>query len=277
MKRADVLSHLRRQRERGPLPSSPADLASWIAGLQTALPLVDCPIPREAALPLQAQGVQIVESDSGARARFPADGDALDRVLALAGAPALPGGGAAALLDALEREGAEESPPPFSLPLRMRPAKASSLGWSPEVFSLTVLISNARLRQSDGALESAGPGPVVAICAEYEQPLVSLDPPRIAGYPFARAREQGMPTLRLRAGLLSRALRLEATSRTARAPQGRAAALARAWTCLGELDAAWKRERAPAVEVAWPVYRSEHTGKLLDAVVGSPLPAMELA
>ena len=55
-----------------------------------------------------------------------------------------------------------------------------------------------------------------------------------------------------------------------------ASALARAERFLDELDEAWQRRLGSVLEVAWPVYRPERAGPLLDAVVGRPLPEMEL-
>src|SRR5206468_2765413 len=148
--------------------------------------------------------------------------DALDRIFALLDLPAIDGGGAASLLTALEKgDDATAEPPPLSLPLRVQPAKASSLGWSSDLYSLTVLISNVLLRQQDGALLPKG-GPVVAVCAEYDRPLESLDPPSL------HQRREGIPMLRLPSdGFFKRALRLEPTTRGTRAPRGRPAALAR--------------------------------------------------
>jgi hypothetical protein len=258
---------LRYQRARGPLPTSADGLSAWIARQVDAVPVE---VPLAAVSPLRAIGVVVDEDDGRALARVPPDGDALDRLFALLLLPLLPGGGAAALLCALER-GADAAgqPPPLSLPLRIQPAKASSLGWSSELFSLTVLISNVSLRREDGALLPKS-GPVVAVCAEYGKPLDSLDPPVL------HARAEGIPMLRLPGGFLRRPLRVEATSRDARAPRGRPAALARAGKFLGELDQAWQQRLGPVMEVAWPVYRPERAGPLLDAVVGRPLPEMQL-
>src|SRR5438128_1630209 len=140
-------------------------------------------VPHPAISPLRAVGLIVEESEGKAWVRTAADGDALDRIFALVGLSPIEGGGAAALLSALERGSAEETPPPLSLPLRVQPAKACSLGWSSELFSLTVLISNVSLRRHDAAL-LPNDGPVVAVCAEYDRPLTSLDPPSIASYPL---------------------------------------------------------------------------------------------
>ena len=110
----------------------------------------------------------------------------------------------------------EHGAPPVSLPLRVQPSRASALGWSHEVFALTLLIGNASFRQEDGALLPRGDGPVVAVCAEYERPLTSLGPPTLAPYSLVRARLQGMPTLRLPGGWFRAPLRLEVTRRGAR-------------------------------------------------------------
>ena len=258
---------LRYQRARGPLPVSADGLSAWIARQADVVPVE---VPLSAISPLRAVGVVVDEEDGRALARVPPDGDALDRLFALLHLPAIPGGGAASLLVALEQSAdAAGQPPPLSLPLRIQPAKASSLGWSSELFSLTVLISNVSLRREDGAL-LPGSGPVVAVCAEYGKALDSLDPPTL------HARAEGIPMLRLPGGFLRRPLRVEATSRDARAPRGRPAALARAGKFLGELNEAWQRRLGPAMEVAWPVYRPERAGPLLDAVVGRPLPEMQL-
>jgi hypothetical protein len=195
------------------------------------------------------------------RTRFPADRDALDRIESLLGSPSLQ----------------ESSPgaPALSLPLRIQPAKACALGWSPELFALTILISNVSLRQEDGALVPRR-GPVVAVCAEYDRPLTALDPPVIARYPLGQARKEGVPTLRVPGGFWRAPLRLEPTSRIARAPAARAEAVARAEQFLDELDEAWQRRIGSVLEVAWPVYRPERSGPLLDAVAGAPLPDLEL-
>jgi len=266
---------LRYQIARGPLPASPEGLAAWLAALQNRLPEVrlDLRPSPDAISRLRAAGLVVEQSDGKTVLRFPADGDALDRVFALLGIGALEGGGAAALIAAMER--GDDHPPPLSLPLRVQPAKACSLGWSSELFSLTVLVSNVSLRQQDGALLPNGK-PVVAVCAEYDRPLTSLDPPSIASYLLRQARQEGVPMLRLPAGFLRTPLRLESTSRLARAPAGRSEALARAGKFLDELDEAWQQRIGSVLEVAWPVYRPQRAGPLLDAVVGRPLPEMEL-
>lgn len=258
---------LRYQRSRGPLPASAELLSPWIARQVESVPVE---VPLAAVSPLRAVGVVVEEEEGVALARVPPDGDALDRIFALLHLPAFSGGGAAALLSALEGSAdAAGQPPPLSLPLRIQAAKASSLGWSSDLFSLTLLISNVSLRREDGAILPRS-GPVVAVCAEYGKPLASLDPPTL------HARAEGVPMLRLPGGLFRRPLRVEATSRDARAPRGRPAALARAGKFMGELDQAWQRRLGPTLEVAWPVYRPERNGPLLDAVVGRPLPEMQL-
>jgi hypothetical protein len=171
----------------------------------------------------------------------------------------------------------EHGAPPLSLPLRVQPSRASALGWSHEVFALTLLVGNASFRQEDGALLPRGDGPVVAVCAEYERPLTSLQPPRVAAFPLQAARQNGVPTLRLpEGGFLRSPLRLEATSRNARAPAGRASAMARAGKFMDDLEAAWPRRIGSVTEIAWPVYRPEHGGPPLDAVNGNPLPEIAL-
>jgi hypothetical protein len=171
----------------------------------------------------------------------------------------------------------ERSTPSVSLPLRIHPARASALGWLPEPFALTLLVANGIFRQEDGALLAGQSGPVVAICAEYERPLTSLGPPALATYSLARARLQGMPTLRLAGGGWFRApLRLETTHRAARAASHRDEAVARAARFLEELKAAWQRRLGAVLEVAWPVYAPEHPGPLLDAVAGTALPELQL-
>ncbi len=257
---------LRYQRARGPLPSSAEALPAWLARQPEAVPVE---VPLAAVSPLRAAGVVVEEEDGAALARVPPDGDALDRLFSLLSLPAFAGGGAAALLAALERSSDAAELPGLSLPLRIQPSKASSLGWSSDLFSLTLLISNVSLRREDGALLPK-PGPVVAVCAEYDRLLESLDPPLL------HARSEGIPMLRLPGGFLRRPLRVEATRRDARAPRGRIAAMARAGKFLGELDEAWQRRLGPVLEVAWPVYRPEKRGPLLDAVVGRLLPEMQL-
>lgn len=193
------------------------------------------------------------------RVKFPADADALDRVGALFGLPAL---------EAPQQAAA----PKWSLPLNIQPAKASALGWSTDLFALTLLIGNA----AEHGGELRGHGPVVAVCAEYGRPLLALEPPAIAGITLDRARTDGVPTLRLPGGLFRKpALRLEETPHAARTPASRAFALARASRFLDDLSEAWRRPMQP-MEVAWPVYRAERSGPPLDAVSGSPLPELEL-
>jgi hypothetical protein len=224
------------------------------------------------------------------RARFPDDGAALDRVGVLLGLPPLgpsrlcaggspengiPDSGAAAISE-LSCEARPLLPPSLSLPLRIQPAKACALGWSSELFSLTLLIGNVELRQSDGALVQRGEGPMMAICAEYDRPLTSIEPPSLAGYPLESARAEGVPVLRLPGGFLRSPLRLERTSPRARVPAMRQAALAGAERFLGELDDAWGRCIGSVLEVAWPIYKSERGGPPLDAVGGGPLPALDL-
>ena len=165
--------------------------------------------------------------------------------------------------------------PPLSLPLRIQPARASALGWSPELYALTILVGNVSLRPDDAAL-IARAGPVFAVCAEYDRPVTSLDPPALAPYSLPRARLQGMPTLRLPGGWLRPPLRLEQTHRRASAPARREEAIAHAERFLAELEQAWRRPLGTVLEVAWPVYGPEHSGALLDAVGGTPLPELTL-
>jgi hypothetical protein len=277
------LELLRLQRARGPLPSSIEGLGAFVAALQKLLPEVAVPLPtaESAAISrLRAAGIVADLVDGRVVARFPTDGDALDRVLLLLGLPPLLEGGAEAVLTAIAAgpaPGAPE-PPRLSLPLRIQPAKATALGWSSDLYSLTLLISNVILREEDGALLPTQRGPVVAVCAEYARPLTSLDPPGIADYQLERARTLGVPMLRLHAGgFLRRPLRLEATNDKARAPATRPEALARAEKFLGELDQAWQQRVGLGLEVAWPVFRPERAGPLLDGVSGAPLPEMQLA
>jgi hypothetical protein len=170
----------------------------------------------------------------------------------------------------------EHAAPSVSLPLRVQPSRASALGWSHEVFALTLLIGNASFRQEDGALLQRGDGPVVAVCAEYERPLTSLGPPTLAPYSLVRARLQGMPTLRLPGGWFRSPLRLEVTRRAARTSPRRDEALSRAGRFLDELNEAWQGRLGAVLEIAWPVYPPEHSGPLLDAVTGAPLPELAL-
>jgi hypothetical protein len=182
-----------------------------------------------------------------------------------------------ALLRDQRRTGPEERTiPRLSLPLRIQPARASALGWSPDLFALTVLVGNASLRPGDSALLGRSHGPVIAICAEFDRPLTSLHPPALAPHSLARARLQGVPALRLPGGWLRPPLRLETTHRAARAAARREDALARAGRFLGELEEAWRRRLGAILEIAWPVYGPEHGGPLLDAVAGAPLPELPL-
>lgn len=279
--KANSLELLRLQRARGPLPSSIEGLGAFVAALQKLLPEVAVTLAtaESAAISrLRAAGISAELHEGKVVARFPTDGDALDRVLLLLGLPPLPEGGAEAVLTAIAAgpaPGAPE-PPRLSLPLRIQPAKATALGWSSDLYSLTVLISNVALREGDGALLPTQRGPVVAVCAEYERPLTSLDPPGIADYQLERARTLGVPMLRLPGGFLRRPLRLEATSDKARATATQPEALARAEKFLGELDQAWQQRVGIGLEVAWPVFRPERGGPLLDGVSGAPLPEMQL-
>jgi hypothetical protein len=261
---------LHHQRERGPLPAQREGLANWVATLKA--PFVALDVSEELVTPLRAAGLVVNDQQ---QLQFPADGDALDRVIALLGLPPIPSGGAAVLLAALARSDEQKSPK-ISLPLKVQAAKACSLGWSSELFSLTVLLSNVSLREEDGALLPRG-GPIVGICAEYERPLTSLSPPRVASWPLNDSRQNGVPTLRLPSdGFLRSPLRLEPTSRNARAPAGRANAMSRAGKFMDALDAAWPRRIGSVTEVAWPVYRPEKEGPPLDAVHGAPLPEIHL-
>jgi hypothetical protein len=169
----------------------------------------------------------------------------------------------------------ERTAPAMSFPLRLQPARASALGWSPELHVLTVLIGNATVRPQDGALLPRN-GPAVAVCAEYDRPIASLDPPALAPHSLVRARLQGVPALRLSGGWWRGPLRLTATHRLARAMPRREEAIARAARFLAELEEAWRRPLGTLVEVAWPVYGPEHGGLLLDAVGGAPLPELLL-
>jgi len=262
----ELLNH---QRERGPLPSRREGLAAWVSALSA--PLVSLEIPPESITPLRAAGLVVNDER---RLQFPADGDALDRVFSLLGLPPIASGGAAALLTAMSRSDEQKSPN-LSLPLRVQAAKACSLGWSSELFTLTVLLSNVSLREEDGALLPRG-GPIVGICAEYERPLTSLQPPRVASWPLEASRQNGVPTLRLPEGFLRSPLRLEPTSRNARAPAGRANAMSRAGKFMDALGAAWPSRIGSVTEVAWPVYRPARAGPPLDAVNGAPLPEIPL-
>jgi hypothetical protein len=116
----------------------------------------------------------------------------------------------------------------------------------------------------------------VAICAEYDRPLVALSPPGLAPYSLVRARLQGMPTLRLPGGWFRAPLRLETTNRRAKASPRREEALARAARFFTDLEEAWRKRLGAMLEVAWPVYATDHGGPLLDAVAGTPLPELSL-
>jgi hypothetical protein len=272
----DPLTLLRHQRSRGPLPSQREGLAAWVTAVAGQLPLVRIEVSAAAVSPLRAVGLVVEESEGKAFVRVPADGDALDRLIALLGLAPIQGGGAALLLQELEREpDPARVPPPLSLPLKIQAAKACSLGWSSDLFTLTLLVSNVELRQEDGALLPRG-GPMVAVCAEYDRPLTSLHPPSVAPYSLRSARAEGMPTVRLPAGLFRGPLRLESTSRASRASKDRPMALQRAGRFLDELHGAWKERLGPVLEIGWPVYRAERDGPPLDAVVGKPLPEMQL-
>jgi hypothetical protein len=262
----ELLNH---QKERGPLPSQRDGLAAWVATLKA--PSVSLEVTPDAIVPLRAAGLVV---DDERHLHFPADGDALDRVFSLLGLPPIAMGGAALLLEARARSDEQKSPT-ISLPLRVQPAKACSLGWSSDLFSLTVLLSNVSLREEDGALLSRG-GPIVGICAEYQRPLTSLSPPRVASWPLEETRQNGVPTLRLPEGFLRSPLRLEPTSRNARAPAGRASAMSRAGKFMDALDVAWPSRIGSVTEVAWPVYRPQRDGPPLDAVNGAPLPEIPL-
>jgi hypothetical protein len=170
----------------------------------------------------------------------------------------------------------DDGAPRLSLPLRVQPARASALGWSSDLFALTLLIGNASVQQ-DGSLAARGSGPVVAVCAEYERPLTSLAPPSLALHSLSRARLQGMPTLRLPRGWFAAPIRVEITHRQARPSVRREELLSRARRFLDELDAAWRKRLGNAIEIAWPVYAPDHPGApLLDAVGGTPLPELSL-
>jgi hypothetical protein len=183
----------------------------------------------------------------------------------------------AALQREARRAAAEERAlPSLSLPLRVQPARATALGFGPDLFTLTVLVGNAALRAEDSALLSRNLGPVVAVCAEYDRPLVALGPPTLAPYSLVRARLQGMPTLRLPSGFWRTPLRLEATHRLARGAPRRDEALARATRFFADLEQAWRRRLGAMLEIAWPVYAADHGGPLLDAVAGTPLPELSL-
>ncbi|HKB78010.1 MAG TPA: hypothetical protein VKC58_15530 [Myxococcales bacterium] len=275
----EIETLLRHQKARGPLPSSSEGLSAWITALHHQLPPVSLELQSQwnAISRLRAAGLVVEEADGKAMLRFPPDGDALDRTFALLGLPPIEGGGAAALLSTAERAAnAAGCAPAVSLPLRVQAAKACALGWSSELFSLTLLISNVSLREEDGALLGKGGAPVVAVCAEYDRPVTSLDPPGVAGYRLEEARTQGVPMLRVAAGWFRPPLRLEPTAQNARVPAGRSEALGRAERFLDALDEAWQRRIGSVLEVAWPVYRPARAGPLLDAVAGRPLPEMEL-
>jgi hypothetical protein len=259
------------QRDRGPLPSTRDGLASWISALAERVPWVTLQVPYEAISPLRAAG--LIVDDQG-RLRFPADGDALDRVFSLLGLPVNATGGAKALLDAMAHND-QRTAPLHSLAVKVQPAKACALGWSGELFSLTVLLSNVGMRD-ESTLVSRG-GPIVGVCAEYERPLVSLSPPKVASFPLEHARKIGVPTLKLPEGFLRTPIRVEPTRKEARSPRGREEKLARASKFIEALGEAWPRSIGSVFEVAWPVYRPAHGGPPLDAVHGSPLPDIQLS
>ncbi|HET9754802.1 MAG TPA: hypothetical protein VFP52_17650, partial [Myxococcales bacterium] len=137
----ETLGVLRHQRARGPLPAQREGLPAWLTSLFGQLPAVRVEIPSPAVSPLRAVGVVVEESEGKAFARVPADGDALDRLFALLNLPAIEGGGAALLLAEMEKAtDPSRVPPRLSLPLRIQPAKACALGWSSDLFTLTVLV-----------------------------------------------------------------------------------------------------------------------------------------
>ena len=183
-----------------------------------------------------------------------------------------------AALQREQRRGAadERALPALSLPLRIQPARASALGWSPDLFTLTLLLGNAAVRTQDSALFQRNRGPVVAICAEYDRPLTALSPPALAPYSLVRARLQGMPTLRLPGGWFRAPVRLEPTHRRAMGAPRRDEALTRAGKFFADLEEAWRRRLGAMLEIAWPVYAHDHGGPLLDAVAGTPLPELSL-
>lgn len=206
------------------------------------------------------------------RARHPADADALDRLAALL---ALVEGGGDDSLPAPGAEAAGPAAPELSLPLRIQPAKASALGWSTELFSLTLLVANAEVRD-DLALVQRGRGPVLALCAEYDRPLTALAPLQLAGYALDDARDRGVPMLRLPGGFWSAPLRLQPPSRAARLSARQPEAESRAEAFLAELNEAWGGAIGAVLRVAWPVYRAVAGGPLLDGAFGDPLPALDL-
>jgi hypothetical protein len=297
---------VRWQSVRGPLPSAASEVAEWLRSLRPLAPFVEVTLPlagdaHEAALALSRLGVAASRGPDGLRLSFPADGDALDRCLQLAGLPALPEGGARRLLeslagapsisgkDARATARSEERAPPrlaeraqpirkdealpaLSLRTAVQPSEAAAYGCAAEPIALAVLVANARVRESDLSLAPIGGAPVVAVCAEYGRMLTALSPPALAAASFAEARARGVPALRL-GGLFRQSVELERLPESAVASPEREAAVARAEEWLHQLDAAWNGGVRCVVEVAWPVYRLPGGG-LLDGSGQSMLPPL---
>ncbi len=267
------------QSARGRLPESIDEVPAWLAQLGKLVPVVQLslPLPAQArestAAALGKLGIDSTPIESGLSITFPADGDALDRCLALAGLARLrdPAGLLLARLSA--NPTAAELLPALSLPSALSPSDAQAYGCSSDPLALSVLVTNARIREGDLKLERIGKGPVVAVCAEYGRTLTSLCPPLLSPATLEESRGGGVPALRLH-GFFGANVELERLPQGACATREREGAVARAETWLRELDQAWGGAVRSVVEVAWPAYRMGKGQGLLDATGQSMLPPL---
>ena len=244
------------QSSRGRLPESADEFPSWLSALRKLSPSVELtlPLPRgsceQACAALARLGVPASLELDGLHIEFPADGDALDRCLLLAGLPRLPHDGARLLLAQIEGEAAkcEGELPALSLPISLQPSEAQAYGCQPVPVALSVLVTNARVRDGDLMLERTGRGPVVALCAEYGRLLTSLSPPALG----PSTHGGGVPALKLH-GFFGPNVGLQRLPEGATSWPARQGAVARAERYLKELDVAWNGSLRSVVEVAWPI------------------------
>ena len=267
------------QASRGRLPESADEVPAWLAALRKLLPPVELVLPLpagsrvDACAALARLGVPASLELDGLHLEFPADGDALDRCLALAGLPRLPHDGANLLLATLSHAApADDVLPSLCLPVSLQPTEAQAYGCAPQPVALSVLVTNARVRDGDFMLERVGRGPVVALCAEYGRLLTSLSPPALG----PSTQGGGVPSLKLH-GFFGPNIGLERLPQGATASPAREGAVARAERYLRDLDVAWNGALRSVVEVAWPAYPAGAGGGFLDATGQSMLPPLPLS
>ena len=178
----------------------------------------------------------------------------------------------------------------FWWPRRVYASRANAAGYRPEPVVLRTLVTNVSVDTTRGRLDPVG-GPVVGLCADVARFLVSLDPPEVAGHGPDRARDAGVPVVRL-AGWFRRGPRLQrvasrgappnpdlrwAASRSHAAGEGvrrgrHEDPVTPARIFLEQLHEAWGQRFAGIVVVGWPVYlHRASVAALLDGCTGQAI------